>query len=178
MTWNLQGKRMNKDGGNLLSHHVVPWGHVALAQSLTYCNLFYKVRSRKRHFLMGLPGTCPFHSEVFSLKNVTGASWAPLSSSPHLGAGQSGPTVFKNHLELWDEEPVFAVRLPSNLFLWCTSASHQDGTAHLCMAQLSQIAMNSHSNQKKPSLTLTSTFRSWFWMASFSYKHISWGTSA
>lgn len=33
VTWNLQGEKMSEDGGNLLSHHVVPQRHIALAQS-------------------------------------------------------------------------------------------------------------------------------------------------
>lgn len=33
MTWNLPGEKMSKDRGSLLSHHEVPWGHAAPAQS-------------------------------------------------------------------------------------------------------------------------------------------------
>lgn len=46
------------------------------------------------------------------------------------------------------ERPVSAVRLPPNLILWHTGTSLLEGTTCLCTAELSQVALNSHSNQK------------------------------
>lgn len=65
-----------------------------------------------------------------------------------MGTRQPGPKVLKIVHSSEVEGPVSAARLPSNLILWHMGTSLQEGTTCLCTAELSQIALNSHSNQK------------------------------
>lgn len=65
-----------------------------------------------------------------------------------MGTRQPGPKVLKIVRSSEVEGLVSAARLPSNLILWHTGTSLQEGTTCLCTAELSHIALNSHSKQK------------------------------
>lgn len=65
-----------------------------------------------------------------------------------MGTGQPGPKYPKIVHSSEGEMPVSAVRLPSNLILWHMGTSLQQDTTCLYTAELSQIALNSHTDQK------------------------------
>lgn len=114
-----------------LCPRLIPANHAVLSQGLP---------------TMALLCFPPFHCPWGAPGQESGL---PESTPPLRWALASlGPKYLKIVHSSEVEGLVCAVRLPSNLILGHTGTSLQGGTTCLCTAEPSQLALNSHSNQK------------------------------